>query len=131
MENLCDLIVRCKATFTCSLQASIDTFKFFRCCVIRARAEAGVNLKRYLCEFDLSSFRPILDAPQCILKNLGCHAGKYSTMFVHLKGRAHPSATASLHGWNTSVAPLLVLPSRRTMLGQANFIGRVWIRASS
>ena len=131
MENLRDLIVRCKATFTCSLQASIDTFKFFRCCVIRARAEAGVNLKRYLCEFDLSSFRPILDAPQCILKNFGCHAGKYSMMFVHLKGRAHPSATASPHGWNGSVAPLLVSPSRSTTLGQANFIGSVWIRASS
>src|ERR1700733_13999816 len=36
-----------------------------------------------------------------------------------------PSATASPHGWNISVAPLLVLPSRSTTLGQANFIGRV------
>ena len=131
MENLRDLFVGCKTTFAYSFQASVDTVKFFRCCVIRAGAKARVNLKRYFCEFDLSSFRPILDAPQCILKNLGCHAGKYGTMFVHLKGRAHRSATASLHGWNTSVAPLLVSPSRSTMLGQANFIGRVWIRASS
>ena len=46
-------------------------------------------------------------------------------------GCSYPSATASLHGWNTSVAPLLVSPSRSTMLGQANFIGRVWMRASS
>ena len=41
------------------------------------------------------------------------------------------SATASLHGWNTSVAPLLVSPSRSTTLGQANFIGQVCTRASS
>ena len=39
-------------------------------------------------------------------------------------------ATASLHGWNGSVAPLLVSPSRSTRLGQANRIGVVWIRAS-
>jgi ABC-type sugar transport system ATPase subunit len=42
-----------------------------------------------------------------------------------------PSATASLHGWNGSAAPLLVSPSRSTTLGQANFIGRVCGRASS
>ena len=30
-----------------------------------------------------------------------------------------------------SVAPLLVSPSRSTTLGQANFFGRVWTRASS
>jgi len=85
LEDLPDLIVGCKTTFACSLQASIDTFKFFRCCVIRARAEACVNLKRYLCEFDLSSFRPILDAPQCILQNLGSHVVQYSMVFVYLK----------------------------------------------
>jgi len=43
----------------------------------------------------------------------------------------YPSATASLHGWNGSTAPLLVGPSRSTTLGQANFIGMVWMRASS
>jgi hypothetical protein len=46
-------------------------------------------------------------------------------------GCRQASATASLQGWNGSVAPLLVEPSRSTRLGQANFIGRVWMRASS
>jgi hypothetical protein len=41
------------------------------------------------------------------------------------RGCRHPSVTASLQGWNGSVAPLLVAPSRSTRLGQANFIGSV------
>jgi hypothetical protein len=131
LEDLLDLIVGCKTTFACGLQAPIDTFQFFRRGVIYACAKTRVDLKRYLREFDLSSFRPILDTPQCILQNLGCHGDNIARRSSHLKGRAHPSATASLHGWNTSVAPLLVAPSRSTMLGQANFIGRVWTRASS
>ena len=140
LKNLFDLIVGGEAAFACCLQASIDTLKFLRCRVIRTRSQACFNLQRDLCEFDLSCLRPSLDTAQCVLKNLGCYAGKYSMLFVQLKGcqvntnlrvGPHPSATASLHGWNTSVAPLLVSPSRSTMLGQANFIGRVWMRASS
>ena len=85
--------------------------------MIDACTKARFNLKRDLCEFDLSSLRPILDAPQHVLK-----------IWLSL---SYPSATASLQGWNGSVAPLLVGPSRSTTLGQANFIGRVWMRASS
>ena len=141
MEDFADLIVGRKTTFARSLQASIDSCKFLRGRVIRASAKPGINLKRDFREFDLSSLRPILDASQCFLKNLGCHASKYSMTLVNLKSRramallctfrAYPSATASLQAWNGSVAPLLVSPSRSTTLGQANFIGKFWIRASS
>jgi len=63
-----------------SLQASIDAFKLLRRCVIRAVAKPRINLKRDLCEFNLSRLRPILDAPQYVLKNFSYHATKYSTM---------------------------------------------------
>ncbi len=43
---------------------------------------------------------------------------------------AQASATASAQGWKISVAPELMLPSRITALGQANFIGRVCTGAS-
>ena len=41
------------------------------------------------------------------------------------------SATASLQAWNGSLAPLLVAPSRITMLGQANYIGIAWMVEAS
>ena len=66
--------------FARSLQALIDAFKFLRCCVILAVAKPCINLKRDLCEFNLSRLRPIPDAPQYVLKNLSCHATKYSMM---------------------------------------------------
>ena len=137
-KDLLDLIVGSEAAFARSLQAPIDSFKFLRRRVIRAGAKARFNLKRDLCKFDLSRLRPILDTPQHVLKDLGCHAATIACSFQSKEGldsticvQPHPSATASLHGWNASVAPLLVLPSRSTTLGQANFIGRVWMRASS
>ena len=72
------MIVSGEAAFARSLQASIDAFKFLRRCVIPAVAKPCVNLKRDLCEFNLSHLRPILDAPQYVLKNFGCHAPNYS-----------------------------------------------------
>jgi hypothetical protein len=73
VKDPADLVVGGEAAFARSLQASIDTFKLLRRCVIRAVAKACVYLKRDLCEFNLSRLRPILDAPQHVLKNFGCH----------------------------------------------------------
>ena len=80
MTDPANLVVGGEATFARSLQASIDAFKFFRRCVIRTVAKLCINLKRDLREFNLSRLRPILDAPQYLLKNFSCHATKYSMM---------------------------------------------------
>lgn len=73
LQDVADLIICREATFARSLQSSIDAFKFPSSRAIGSGAEAGIDLKRDLCEFDLSSLRPIFNAPQCILKDLGCH----------------------------------------------------------
>src|SRR5215207_6261489 len=85
LENLLDLIIGSEAALARCLQAPIDSLKFFRCCVIRARGQACFNLQCDLCKLDLSGLRPSLDMAQSVLKDLGCHAGKYSMLFVQLK----------------------------------------------
>jgi len=73
-----DLVVGGEAALARSLQASIDAFNLLWRCVIRAVAKPCINLKRDLCEFNLSRLRPIRDAPQYVLKNFSCHSTKCS-----------------------------------------------------
>jgi hypothetical protein len=50
--------------------------------VMRARGQARFNFQCDLCKFDLSGLRPSLDMAQRVLKDLGCHAGKYSMLLA-------------------------------------------------
>ena len=82
--------------------------------------------------YEPSGFVYFLDIPLLSLESLSGDQASNVRMSLSLCDRArYACATASLQGWNGSVAPLLVSPSRSTTLGQANFIGMVWIRASS